>query len=159
MKNLTYQTAILTLLILPLLLLAPKHGRAQSETLPSTAQSAQKLKGIPEGYMIIEGDILVPINLYYKQKPAATWETKFWPNGIVPFEFDATVTPTNQNNMLAAMAEWERVANVDFRARSNESDYLHIQDATNNSSQVGRQGGGQVVNIVSWNSRFIVSAR
>ena len=80
--------------------------------------------GIPKGYMIIEGDIVVPLDFYEQE---ATYATNLWPGGILPYVFDANVTAQNQARMLQAMAEWETVANVDFRPRNDESDYLHIQ--------------------------------
>src|SRR5438105_121965 len=69
-----------------------------------------KHDGIPPGYKLIEGDILVPIN----PRPDGTYATNLWPNGVIPFEFDSDVTATNRQNMLNAMAEWENVANVHF---------------------------------------------
>ncbi len=110
--------------------------------------------GIPEGYMIIEGDIIVPVG-FSTQGVEAVWATNFWPS-TVPYEFDANVTAINQQRAIDAMAEWEAVANVNFVPRANEANYIHIQNSTKNSSQIGMVGGKQVVNIISWNSRFII---
>ena len=113
--------------------------------------------------MIIEGDIIVPIDFYERPEvtapgaPDAPWrKASFWPNGIVPYEFDANVAGWQQTLMIAAMAEWEAVAHVDFITRTSEGNYLHIQDASFNSSYVGVQGGGQDVNIVNWGWRFLM---
>lgn len=108
--------------------------------------------GVPEGFRLIEGDIIVP----------ETWiqgvfATNWWPDGIVPYEFDINVSAANRTAMLAAMAEWEAVANVDFVQLNGESNYVHVQNATVNSSMVGMQGGMQVINIASWGSRFIIA--
>ena len=54
------------------------------------------------------------------------------------------------------MADWENVANVNFRPRNGDDNYLYIQDSDVNSSQVGMVGGGQVVNIYNWGSNFII---
>lgn len=108
--------------------------------------------GTPEGCMIIEGDILVPIIAI-----EGVFATNFWTNGVVHYEFDTNVTATNQNRMLAAMAEWEAVANVQFVERDGESNYLHIQNSTVNSSFVGMQDDEQVVNIFNWGWRFIMA--
>jgi astacin len=112
---------------------------------------------VPEGYTLIEGDILVRTDLLTGRSPSAVYATNFWTNGIVPFEFDANVTPANQSAMLVAMADWENVANVDFRPRNGEGNYAHIQNSTENSSSVGMQGGKQIINIFNWNSRFIMA--
>jgi len=119
---------------------------------------------VPEGAKLIEGDIIVPID--WTRSPAdgglgtqgvPTTDNNWWPGGVVPYEFDGNVTATNRTNAINAMAEWEAVANVDFRARSGDADYIHIQNSTVNSSWVGVVGGRQDVNIASWGSRFIIA--
>jgi len=105
-------------------------------------------------YMIIEGDILVPKNFFDNK---SCYATNFWPNGIVPFEFNANVTQFQQNEMLLAMAEWEAVANVDFIPRNGHSNYVHIFSTNANFSSVGMQGGQQTIGIFNWNWRFIMA--
>ncbi len=107
--------------------------------------------GVPEGFMLIEGDIIVP-EIWVE----GLFDTNWWTNGVVAYEFDGNVTPYNQTRMRDAMDEWEAVANVQFVERDGESNYLHIQNATVNSSAVGMQSGGQVVNIYNWGFRFIM---
>ena len=157
MRPLTMSVTLPLLMVVLLSLLSSKISRAQESRTSSFIPSAQSVDDQPGKYMIIEGDILVPVDFYEKNRLAATWETKFWPDGIVPYEFDANVTAQNRTKMLAAMAEWKKVANVNFRLRSGESDYIHIQSANNNSSSVGRQGGQQFINITSWNSKFVIA--
>ena len=86
-----------------------------------------------------------------------TWESNLWPNGIIPFEFDANVSMANQNAMLAAMNELEAVCNVRFVVRNGEDPWVHIQDSTGNNSPVGWPGSDQnTINIFNWNSRFVM---
>lgn len=120
------------------------------------AQEGISGKGIPAGYMIIEGDILVPVDFYENRVQAAWRQNSFWPNGIVPFQFNDNVTQANRNAMLAAMAEWERVANVDFIPRTTEDAWVEIMDSDVNSSHVGREGRRQVINIFNWDNRWIM---
>jgi hypothetical protein len=82
------------------------------------------------------------------------FDTNWWPGGIVPFEFDGNVTQAEEDAMLDAMTEWEAVADVDFRPRNGENDYIHIEDSAFNRSFVGMQGGSQAVEIFNWNRRF-----
>lgn len=144
--------------------------------LQSVSGQTDQSSGIPDGYTIIEGDIIMPISFVNSLKqrlpnsPAATFNTNFWSNGIIPFEFDnpgcpvgaptTCVSAANQTAMLNAMAVLEGVANLNFQqcASNNCSgDYVHIQSsATVNNSFVGRIGGEQVINIVSWGTRFII---
>lgn len=119
----------------------------QAENTPAAA--------VPEGYTLIEGDILVRLPPPGTFQPASTFKTtQFWPNGIVYYEFDANVSSANRTIAISAMSEWEAVANVDFRARSGEANYIHIQDSTANNSEVGMVGGKQIINIVSWGTKF-----
>ena len=80
-----------------------------------------------------------------------------WPSGIVPYEFNANVAAWERSAMLVAMADWEAVANIDFRPRSGESDYVHIQDSTVNSSPVGQGSGKRTIKIYNWNFEFIMA--
>ncbi len=112
--------------------------------------------GVPDGYMLIEGDIIVPDNYFETQGRQAWRENSWWPNGIVPYVFDTSFTSQYRDSMLAAMAELEAVSRIDFVIRGSESDYIYIQLADVNNSAVGRQGGKQLVNIFNWNKRFIM---
>lgn len=111
---------------------------------------------VQEGAMVIEGDIRVPIDFYEQLGPEAVWDTAFWPNGEVPYEFDANVTAANQGLMRAAMTTWENVANVDFFTRTGEVNFVHIQNSTVNESWVGMQGGQQIIKIADWGWHFIM---
>jgi hypothetical protein len=109
---------------------------------------------IPE-YVIIEGDIMVKRELLGTK---ACYDYSFWPSGVVPYTFSLNVSPTNQQLMLDAMAEWERVANVNFvpRDNANHPDYIYILDASANSSAVGMQGGIQPLKINNWGKHFTI---
>src|SRR5262245_50664612 len=130
--------------------------------LPTHAQITPS-KDLPEGYSLIDGDILVPTwfvdDVLQGRSPLATYRTNLWTNGLIRFEFDANVTATNQTNMENAMLVLEGVANVDFLpcgGNCNTGNYVHIQNSTGNNSQVGMVGGQQIINIVSWDSRFTI---
>jgi len=109
--------------------------------------------GVPPGCMVIEGDILVPEGFFLAE---GAWATAFWPGGIVPFAFDANVTVGNQALMMAAFAEWESVANVQFVPRTNEPDFIRIRDDDENNSFIGMIGGPQVINITDWDWHYIL---
>jgi hypothetical protein len=148
MKLITYLKAIilLTCAMTAFNLLFPASSGLKAE---DSDPYAPYDDGVPEGYTIIEGDIMVPI-----MQTAGAFDDDFWPDGVVPYEFDSNVTAANQTLMLNAMAEWEAVANVQFVARSSQSDYIHIQNSTRNSSAVCRQRGEQIVNIHNWGTHF-----
>ena len=77
-------------------------------------------EGIPEGYMLIEGDILLPVDAAYD----ATYRATYWPNGIVPYEFHDNVNAVNQQRAIDAMAEWSAVANLTFVLRTTQTNRI-----------------------------------
>jgi hypothetical protein len=115
---------------------------------------------IPEGYILIEGDILVPDPGDIGIQSVFT-STSLWPNGIVPYEFAANVTAISRTNIISAMLEWQNAANVNFRPRVTADQFwVRIQNSTGNNSPVGRQplaNQPQIINIFNWNSRFIMA--
>lgn len=169
-------------LLTPIYAQEPAPSPTPSPTLPlPSIPPDQVLTGIvpdlPPGYMIIEGDIQVPIAEFerrYSQfqsdasaaSPDGAFETNLWPSGIVPYEFDGNVTAISQTLMIQAMGSWEnaRDVNVTFtRCGANNCStagitaYLHVQHSSGNNSAVGRTGGRQIVNIYNWNWQFIMA--
>jgi Astacin (Peptidase family M12A) len=107
------------------------------------------------GSVLID-DIQVPA--WAASLAEATYTTQLWPDGEVPFEFDANVTGSHQSAMRAAMAEWENVAGVHFRpAQDTDVNFVHIQSSDGNNSAIGMWGGKQIINIVNWDKKFIMA--
>ncbi len=105
---------------------------------------------------VLMDDIQVPAG--FALGAGFTYATNLWPDGEVPYVFDANVNEYGQNAMAAAMAEWEKVAGVDFRpAQDYDVNYVHIQDSNGNSSYIGMKGGMQIINIISWDSKFTIA--
>src|SRR5262245_1575685 len=75
-------------------------------------QLPNKRRGGGYDYVIIEGDIQVSPDFYQRLQAAARspqaapvrHDTRLWPGGLVPFEFDSNVSGENQTKMLNAMA-------------------------------------------------------
>lgn len=109
-------------------------------------------EGLPKGYVLIEGDILVP-----EISTRGLYTVKWWPNGVVPYEFDGNVSTANRALAVVAMSDWEATATLFFQPRNGESNYIHIQDHESaNNSMVGMIGGEQIINIHNWNEFTIV---
>ncbi len=113
---------------------------------------------IPEGYKFVEGDIVLPED-FDETDGRATYGTTRWPNGIVPYVFDANVNATNRTRAITAMGDWEAVVNVDFRPfQGGDVNWLHIQNATFNASEgIGMAGGRHDIWIVSWTTRYTIA--
>jgi len=108
--------------------------------------------GIPDGSTLI-GDMVFPAG----DLTRGTYNTNNWPGGIVPYTFAAGVTTANQTRALAAMAEWEAVAGVDFIPRTSEIAYINLTNSDGNWSYVGRQGGKQDIGLFNWTYKFIIA--
>ncbi len=128
-----------------LMVLLPWAARAEA--------APQQGGGIPDGWMIIEEDIMVPIDFYTSPAP---WAWNLWPGGVVPYVFDANMGNARRQLALAAMAEWELYTNVQFVERTNEPDYFHMRSEFQNSSAVGRVGGMQIINIKDWEVHYTI---
>lgn len=117
------------------------------------------VNGIPLGFKVIDGDIVVPED-FDEGSVAATYAANLWPGGIVPYQFDGNVTGANANAMLVAMSWWENVAAVDFVPRNGELNFIHVQNNAFNNSPVGIQvglGAGQIINITSWGTTAVMA--
>lgn len=155
-------TTILCLLLLTCSAAWPVAGQKE--------QATGQQVGVPDGYMVVEGDILIRRSHYRSFISGAyrSANTQLWPNGVVPFQFDSNCGPgsmtcvsaANQTAMLEAMDVLEAVANIQFRQCFNNActgNFVHVQaNPQFNNSAIGLQGGLQVINIVSWGDRFII---
>jgi len=135
------------------------QAHANNAVVYGTVDESTLTDGIPHGFKVIGGDILVPGN-YGEGGVAGTFTNKLWPDGIIPYEFDPNVTPANAAAMLVAMTWWENVAAVDFVPRGGfvgVIDYVHIQSSAGNNSAVGMVDGVQYINIFNWNTTAIMA--
>ncbi len=139
------------------LLLALTASLPAAVAQPPGVETSPDESDIPDGAMLIHGDIIVPLDFY--DQPEAAFDTNTWPDGIVYFEFDGNVSSANQQEMRLAMQEWINVAGVAFVPRTGwEDNWVHIQDSSGNNSWVGLQDtGSQVINIHNWDYRFIIA--
>lgn len=108
--------------------------------------------GVPEGHMLIGGDIIVLEDSLSR----ATFATNFWPDGTVPYVYADNVTAANRTRMRDAMDEWESVANVHFEFGVEPWGLIVIQDSDQNSSQIGKTGIVQIINIKNWGTHYTI---
>ncbi|WP_144394139.1 M12 family metallopeptidase [Pleionea sediminis] len=70
-----------------------------------------------------------------------------WPNGVVPYVFASNLTSQARQDMQYAFNHWHQNTNVRFVSRTNQQDYIYIQNGGGCSSWIGKQGGRQIVNL------------
>ena len=108
------------------------------------------------GQAIFEGDIVLgPTQVVEEPVDAApapgarglviTGDRFRWRNGIVPFTIAGNLP--NQTRVTNAIQHWEQNTVIRFVARTNEPDFLTFRSANECSSNVGKQGGQQFINL------------
>ncbi|MCI0539509.1 MAG: M12 family metallopeptidase [Verrucomicrobiales bacterium] len=58
--------------------------------------------------------------------PFPNLQTRFWPNGRIPYEFEEDITADEQSAMLDAMRVWEDAIGVNFAPRGGDEGYVTI---------------------------------
>ncbi len=124
---------------------------------PWIEENDESSMSIPEGFMLIEGDMIVPDDYYEVSGQRGAFESNLWPNGVVPYVWGAGTTTARRQAMRRAMDNWEQAAKVHFLPRTGQTNYISIKDDPGNWSYVGMQGGMQEIGIYNWNVEYIMS--
>ncbi len=148
-----------------------QEGRGEFRSSPSVRTAlieGNTFRGKPvqyvvlEGLAVFEGDIILGTEQQVAQKTQQlraemTGElaagvvitgTQFrWPNCTIPYTIDSTLP--NQSRVSDAIAHWQANTSFRFVARTNESDYVTFRPGSGCSSNVGKQGNQQFVNLGS----------
>ncbi|KAM9494102.1 hatching enzyme 1.2-like [Clarias gariepinus] len=122
----------------------------QSQDVDITTRILTTNKGSNE--VLLEGDILLPRG---RNALVCTTNDCFWkksPNGLVevPFTVSSDFSSSDLTIITSAMATFHSKTCIKFIPRTNETDYISIQNLNGCYSSVGKTGGAQVVSL----SRF-----
>jgi hypothetical protein len=72
------------------------------------------------------------------------YNSRKWSNGIIPIEFDSSISTTNRDNFNKACAMWSAAANIKCVPRSGQSGYVYVTDNSSGCfSYVGAGSGGK----------------
>lgn len=145
-------------------LAAAGSALAQDDLRPAEVPDGLFHPDLPPGYVLIEGDIQVRMDRYLQMIngiDSTFGSVNYWNNGVVPYDFvtagGGAVSGANQALAIAAMNAISARAGVTFRpAVAGDADRIRFQNSTVNNSPVGRQGGTQIINIVSWGTQIII---
>lgn len=69
-----------------------------------------------------------------------------WPGGVIPYTIDPGLGNTSRVTDAIALVE-QSTAGITLVPRTSETDYVTFQDATGCSSEIGRIGGQQFINL------------
>ncbi|GEM_PF-4351953 len=124
--------------------------------LPPPGPDAREIR---EGVFAV-GDILIDTRIRTK---AAVQNQ--WPNGILPYAFDASVSAPQQTAFKSACEAWTSGTPVACRLRSGERDYIVVRTHNGDGcarptscSYVGRIGGAQDFSVLTshWGSAEVI---
>lgn len=117
---------------------------------------------VVDGLAMFEGDIVLGTEEQMRQQTdqirqersgavamgvAITGAQFRWPNCRIPYTIDPALP--NQARVTDAIAHWEANTNYRFVPRTTEADYVTFRPGGGCSSNVGRQGGQQFVNLAT----------
>lgn len=149
--------------------LAESLGEEASQTSDAEAAMEGMSDGsmpddLTPGYMIIEGDIQVSIEeweAFLADPSRAVFGTVNYWGSAVPYDFAANLfddpqDPGRRQAAIDAMNAISARVGVVFQPRAAEADWIRFQESGFNNSPVGRQGGMQIINIVSWGTQIII---
>ncbi len=95
---------------------------------------------------ILQGDMIVYPDDSQQAKSVGRTSGR-WPNNIVYYDIQSSLP--NQNRVTTAIAHWEANTSLKFVRRTNEAAYIYFQVGSGCSSQVGRTGRRQTINLAS----------
>jgi hypothetical protein len=111
------------------------------------------IPGIP-GTFIQVGDQLFP----RRRTLFSGFSGAPWPGGKLIYQFDSSVTPSEQTVFLTSCNLWAAAAKVSCVARSSEPIYVVVRSGAANNSSVGMPSSGLgSITIKDWNNSYIVA--
>ena len=100
---------------------------------------------------IVNAKAAVDKPLHRQQRAAIGDRDDLWPNGVIHYAFDSSVSPRLQGLIQEAMTEWQDETCLLFLPRDQEDDYIKFYNRPNEEyctcDSVGRRGGEQVIKL------------
>jgi hypothetical protein len=116
---------------------------------------------VPEGYVLIEGDIQVKLDEYRAFRAGADsafGTVNYWPQQV-PFSFDSGINATKQQQAVEAMNEISARIGVTFVPIASfplPPNRILFRDSSGNSSPIGMQPLVNVVNLFNWDFQIVI---
>ena len=108
---------------------------------------------VGSGVGVFEGDVLVPLAFGISNRSSSVQAQSFslalggslWPDGIMPYSFDSSLSSTAQVKIEQAIAHWNASTPIRLVPRSTQDDYVNFVNESGCASYIGRIGGAQPV--------------
>ena len=72
-----------------------------------------------------------------------------WTNGVVPYEIRSGFSATDRQEIVDAIAHWQRNTEIRFVRRTTQANYVYFRTGSGCSSFVGMRGGPQPITLTS----------
>lgn len=108
---------------------------------------------VGSGVGVFEGDVLIPLAPGISNRSSSVQAQSFsvalggslWPDGIMPYSFDGSLTSSAQTKIEQAIAHWNTTTPIRLVPRTSEDDYVNFIDESGCASYIGRIGGAQPI--------------
>lgn len=112
-----------------------------------------------DDHYILDGDMILP-KAAFSERPSPRTELRGamhsgfrpWSNRTVYYQFHPSLPGNLRNNFLIACAQWNRLAGIVFRERTNQSNYILVSPGSGNLSAIGMAGGPQTLTLNDTNA-------
>lgn len=81
----------------------------------------------PPGYILVD-DLFLPG--WVLGQTESNYDPNPWPSGVVPWDVDSNVTPTQLAKAVEGLGEWAGVANLTFVPRTTEPNWIRFSAPT-----------------------------
>ncbi len=129
--------------------IATRPLRKATRILPFFDKPVQIEAEVIDGYVIIEGDIIIGKEAgFFDQEAAVISGASYrWPNAAIPYKIAAN--HPKKTDILTAINRVNTETKLCMRERTTETDYVEFISADGCSSWIGKQGGRQEITIGS----------
>ncbi|MCW9016976.1 MAG: M12 family metallopeptidase, partial [Kangiellaceae bacterium] len=101
------------------------------------------------------GDMLVPVEKHSIHSQFDLNKNK-WTDGNVIYQFAPDVTQENRQQFTKATELWSQVAQLNFIERTDQTNYIYVENGDGNFATVGMAGGKQTLTMKNWGSLYVV---
>lgn len=110
-------------------------------------------------HYVLDGDMILP-KTNFTERPTITPELRGamhsgfrpWTNRIVYYQFAPNLQSNLRKNFLVACSQWNRLAGISFRERTNQSNYIWVYPGGEDKAEVGMRGNRQIMSLYDSNA-------
>lgn len=128
-----------------------RTGELETSTFRMFGVDQQLTYQVIDDQMVFDGDMILGEVLPFSPNAlSVVGDTGLWPAERIPYELASSLSETQRNQVLDAIAHWHDNTTINFVPRRSEAAFVEIRNVSSGcSASVGYNGGRQRVNISS----------